>query len=286
MARKSTAAETEFCREKIEFAPGDYVWIDGNGKITAGNGTLKKPRPNAFSLVEVADCPMRTPICERACYVHGLRKHAPATHKLYQHNSKTVREILEGPVDWNPCPRNGEAPSRAVMLADAMGKWIETNCRGHEFRWHVSGDVFSEEYARFIHLVVVKSPSVRHWIYTRSYQFIPHLQARNLTVNFSADAHNYWLAERARKEYGVRICYLTSARDVRGAVPRNLPPDSVIFPDYDLREDREWFKSLPRSHRKMVCPVDFYGKKERRRCGPCDRCIKPTTIKGSENGKA
>lgn len=67
----TSAAATAFCGHKLTIPgldDGHHLWLDGNGKITAGNGTLDDPKPNAFSLVEIEDCPGSTPSCRTACY--------------------------------------------------------------------------------------------------------------------------------------------------------------------------------------------------------------------------
>lgn len=278
----TTAATTAFCSYKLTSLTDDrYLWIDGNGKITSGNGTLADPSPNAFSLVQIQDCPFATSICKASCYVHGLEKHAPDTHELYKHNSITIREILRGhPV----IDLAGDSPTQ---WARRMGTYIAQNCQG-DFRWHVSGDIFSLRYAQWIAQVCQASPNVRHWIYTRSFGYVgPLLSAPNLTINLSCDAENYqdacvWKARieslhgapHTRPVRNVRLCYLTDD----GEVPYDLPPDSVIFPDYAFRgatpEGKQWFAALSPDEKKKVCPVDYHGKSERRRCGPCDKCIK------------
>jgi hypothetical protein len=255
----TSAASTAFCAVKLE-GPGGFIWLDGNGKITAGNGTLDAPVPNAFSLVQIEDCPGSTETCRLGCYVHGLEKHAPDTHALYRHNSQEIRRILKGMEfrEW----------------AQSLGKWVAANCAGG-FRWHVSGDVFSDEYAQWITAVCKNSPDVRHWIYTRSFEFVPTLlkHADNLVVNLSADRDNYAHAVEVALEFGLRICYLTAD----GNVPDHLVEGDVIFPDYSLRggtpEGQQWFKALPAEYRSYVCPVDYSGKTEKRRCGPCSRCM-------------
>lgn len=258
----TSAAFTEFCAEKLE-GPGGFLWIDGNGKITAGNGTLDAPRPNAFSLVEIEDCPGSTPTCRASCYVHGLKKFAPDTHAMYQHNSKEIRRILDSTF------------LERHWWADNMALHIETHCKGG-FRWHVSGDVFSRQYAEWIAQVCRWSPKVDHWIYTRSFGPItePLLSIKNLAINISADKDN---AERARAyahEHGLRLCYMTTD----GELP-DLVDGDVIFPDYQLRGGTErgaaWFAALPPAYKSSVCPVDYHGKSENRRCGPCDRCLFP-----------
>jgi hypothetical protein len=109
----STAKSTAFVSERLD-GPGElHIFLDGNGKITADNGTLAAPRPNAFSLVEGADCPYRTPTCEAACYVHGLKAAAPDLHEMYEHNSRTIRAIVDGSSrrarDWARVRRAGAA---------------------------------------------------------------------------------------------------------------------------------------------------------------------------------
>jgi hypothetical protein len=263
----STAAKTKFVAEQIVGHDGRYLYVDGNQKITAGCGTYEDPRPNAFSLLQIADCPYRTSLCETACYVHNLEKAAPDTHALYAHNSRTIREIL------------GDDSTPDLAWADSMASWIEQNCP--DFRWHVSGDVYSYQYAEWIARVCRWSPNTRHWIYTRSVAYLePLSNVDNLVVNLSADAENYNIMRRAARDYGFRICYLTTD----GTVPIDLPHDSVVFPDYALRAGRdgkldesmpgyEWFTSLGARTKRMVCPVDVFGKSESVRCGVCVKCM-------------
>jgi len=262
----TSAAETAFCADKIE-GPGGHIWIDGNGKITASRGSLANPKPNAFSLAQIDTCPMRTPTCESSCYVHGLQKHAPKIHEMYVHNTRMMRDIVRGNSDG--------------FWADAMAQYIRKNCP--DFRWHVSGDIFSIGYAKFIAGVCSRTlHTTKHWIYTRSFALMePLLYVRNLELNLSADRDNLWLAKRYHEETGKRICYMAS--DTRPTTYwlqmlvdcESLPDDSVIFPDYPLRGKGAFFESLSKRCRKMLCPVDTFGKSEKRRCGVCRKCMKP-----------
>lgn len=259
------AKTTKFCATEVQVTRNHTLWIDGNQKITAGNGTYEDPKPNAFSILAIKDCPNRTPTCEAVCYVANLRKFAPDTYELHRRNSETIKEIIG-------------TYSVFDLAAQRLSSWIAKNCTGG-FRWHVGGDVFSERYAEWIVDVCRNSPNVRHWIYTRSnYAFILQ-RAENLTVNLSADADNwgqYIDPAELTTTHGFRFCYLT----VDGNVPNNLPPGSVIFPDYGLRgrnlddpKQHEWWKGLTAEQRKMVCPVDFFGASPGLRCGPCRKCI-------------
>lgn len=252
---------TEFISDVINVNNLHFTF-DGNSKITASNGTFASPKPNAFSLIQIRDCPGHTPVCSEACYVHGLEKHAPAVHKAYRRNSASIRLALTQ--DWKPVVR-------------AFADWINANCK--EFRWHVSGDIFSQEYARFIAEVCYCAQGVQFWTYTRSFWWLSTLaEIPNLVVNLSADQDNYKRAVEAAEYYSMRLCYLT--RD--GTFPPDLPLDSIIFPDYalrgrDLAEPTEapWWKGLSLVDRKKVCPVDFFGQSETLRCGPCNKCLVP-----------
>lgn len=269
--RGTSAASTEFCAVEVDVGVGT-LWIDGNGKITAGNGTLKEPKPNALSLPAgnsderraAGHCPGSTSICRSSCYVHGLEKHAAATYALYQHNAETLAEILS-------------THATRIVAARALATWITENAP-HGFRWHVSGDVESTLHALWIAMVCAYSPDVRHWIYTRSFAHLDclRLAGPNLAINLSADADNYEQALAiVDEDPSLRICYLSHD----GTVPASLPPGSVIFPDYAYRGGvgTPWFDGLPAAQKKMVCPVDGLGKSEERRCGPCSKCIDPRT---------
>jgi hypothetical protein len=273
----TSAATIAFCATKLE-SPGGFLWLDGNGKITAGNGTLAEPKPNALSLLpgnteeRRSECPGSTSNCRASCYVHGLEKHAGDTFALYEHNTRTLRGITdpEGRRDWN----------RFNLWAEMLAEWIIENAPGG-FRWHVSGDVYSDAHAFWIAEVAEYSPTVTHWIYTRTFEYAWRLHGiPNLTLNLSADAENYRAASAFQRSYpGSRICYLSHD----GEVPGSLPVDSVVFPDYayrgigdtpaDKRDGSAFYQQLTSSQRRGLCPVDFYGKSEQNRCGPCSKCI-------------
>lgn len=263
----SSAAKTTFCGAKIEGPDKHFLWIDGNQKITADNGTYEEPEPNAFSLVQIQDCPFATPTCKLSCYVHGLQKHAKSTHDLYVHNSRTIKKILH--------------KKDRVPWVHTMAEWITENCQGG-FRWHVSGDLYSARYGCFIRNVCRESPTVDHWIYTRSFEYTKYLMfVNNLQVMLSCDADNlseamkcYDRSERI-KPGSFRLAYLATD----GTLP-DLPAGSIIFPDYSLRgrdlekpTEHEWWKGLDYRQKKMVCPVDFLGKSKTNRCGVCRKCL-------------
>jgi len=244
---------TEYTSAEITVA-GQKLYLDGNSKITRENGSYASPAPNALSLPHVSSCPGATPTCARTCYVHGLRDAAPEIWTKYAENRRAVEVLAES---WAGI---GE-------LAD----WIRVNCQGG-FRWHVSGDVFSEGYAEWL-TSVSNASQVPCWLYTRSLHWVPRLaRAAGLVVNVSCDRDNYEAAKEIALCHGLRLCYLSL-----GEVPADLPSGAVIFPDYQIRaktrKGEAWWQGLAPERRRQVCPADFFGQSATRRCGPCAKCL-------------
>jgi hypothetical protein len=191
--------------------------------------------------------------------VHGLEEASRWTWEHYRENERAVHELLKG---------------SGRFAAKTLAKWISANCK--EFRWHVSGDVFSWAYAEWIDEVCQRSPDTLFWIYTRSFDFVAAFGAENLIVNLSADRDNLREAQQCQRWYPTtRICYMCSGEPLP-----ELPPGSVIFPDYMLRgrklaepTDAPWWQSLTQDQREMVCPADFFGQSESYRCGVCRKCM-------------
>lgn len=258
--------KTSFIHAKVRLFDGLAFYLDGNSKITWGNGTYEEPTPNALSLPHISCCPGSTERCRASCYVHGLRAHVPELYKLYELNEMALHSVLM-------------TPGCMQLASEILADWITKNAAGG-FRWHVSGDVFSQKHARFIRDTCLEAPDVPFWIYTRTLDAVPLLvQAKNLSVNVSADAENFARAKLVAQLNDARLCYLVSSPDE--AIPE-LPEDSVIFPDYPLRgRDRDeptehpWWKALPQASKRIVCVADFFGQSSTSRCGPCDRCLYP-----------
>ncbi len=258
---------TTYVYTEVPVGDGLTLYVDGNSKITVGNGSYEEPKPNALSLPHISTCPGATSQCMAVCYVYGLQKNAPEVYKKYMQNERVIHHILM----TNPS---------MMRSAEVFGNWISKNCPDG-FRWHVSGDVMNARHAMWISKVAAYSPHVRHWIYTRSLELIPQLLlCENFAVNISADADNYAEARKCEMVFGGRICYLT--RD--GSIPDDLKSGEVIFPDYLLRgrdmdkpTEHEWWKGLSTKHKRMVCPADFFGQSEQHRCGPCKKCLFPVT---------
>lgn len=255
-------ATTYVCTE-VDVGNGLKLYVDGNSKITAGNGSYDEPVPNALSLPHISTCPGATEQCMSSCYVYGLQQHAPEVYKKYMQNERVIHRFLM-------------SPGAREEAADKFAAWISANCPDG-FRWHVSGDVMNDRYARWIAAVARRSINIRQWIYTRSLDLVATLmEGPNLVVNISADSDNYKAARSMANNTGVRLCYLTKD----GTVPGNMEEGETIFPDYNLRgrdmdkpTDHEWWKGLSQEYKKMVCPADFFGQSEHHRCGPCKKCL-------------
>lgn len=252
---------TVFVKEMVDLGHDIQVTIDGNSKITAENGHMNAPKPNAFSLPHISTCPGSTEVCRSSCYVNGLALHSQPTYQAYVQNERMMHRILM------------LHPSGFTATSRNMAEYIKQNVTS--FRWHVSGDLFSVQHAIWVNNVSLAAPDVTFWIYTRSFELVPYLDAPNLVVNLSADASNIGRALAVQEAHGLRICYMTND----GNIPK-LPRDSVVFPDYALRgRDLEeptsapWWQSLPQSSKKQVCPADFFGQTENTRCGPCRKCM-------------
>lgn len=257
---------TQFVSATVHIpAVGLDLVIDGNGKI----GGWDNPVPNAFSLPAPVTCPGSTPTCRASCYASTARTLIPAElRERYERNEAAIRTILE-------------QPDAGYLAAVQLARWIAEHCQGVGFRWHVSGDVFSDQYAWWVVTVALTSPEIQHWIYTRSLRSIPVLvRARNLTVNVSADRDNFEEARAEAKIWGLRLCYLAAGAGI--VPPERLRAGDVIFPDYALRgRDRDdpttapWWGLLDPAQRRMVCPADFFGQSSRYRCGVCTKCGNP-----------
>lgn len=254
---------TKYVFTDVAIGDGLTLYVDGNSKVTVGNGSYENPLPNALSLPHISTCPGATTECLETCYVYGLRDNAPEVYAKYCQNERVLHRVLM-------------YDDSLLSSAFAFSHWMIDNCPDG-FRWHVSGDVFSKRHAEWIVAVAKGAKNVRQWIYTRSLPFVGDLiQAPNLVVNISGDAENYKLAKKISLQTGTRMCYMS--RD--GAVPEDLTDNDVIFPDYSLRgrelanpTDHQWWQGLSAKHRRMVCVADFFGQSEHHRCGPCGKCL-------------
>jgi len=257
--------ETKYAFER-HVVETSVIHFDGNSKSTWHNGTHEEPQPNSLSFTQIDSCPYATTICMDLCYVNESQDEQPELHKIFADNYYTIRQEL--------LPKYAQGSIAGVK---SIANWIIKNSPGG-FRWHNSGDVFSRTYAEFIRDVCVASSDIPHVIFTRSFPFLtPLMEAPNLAVNLSGDTANWEQAKTMARRTGARLTYLAHEVDL----PTGLPEEgAVIFPDYILRgrdlidpTSKLWWQGLELNQRKMVCPADFFGQDEKRRCGPCNLCL-------------
>jgi hypothetical protein len=76
------------------------------------------------------------------------------------------------------------------------------------FRIHWDGDFFSDEYAYAWKEVILSTPDIQYWVYTRVDSAARILQnISNLSLYYSADDNNLATAKKLSSE-GIRLAYL------------------------------------------------------------------------------
>lgn len=170
--------------------------VSPNGKTANGANSFGLPSGKAFS------CPGATSVCENVCYAGKLEK-------VY----KNVRNILVS--NWEAL--QGKSEDEMVVLLDRMildfrQETDRAIAKGkpatYDFRIHWDGDFFSLDYARAWARVIRANPTVRFWVYTRSFtdalNVLPvfdGIERGNLAFYLSVDKDNLSDAKAARKVY-------------------------------------------------------------------------------------
>lgn len=129
--------------------------------ISTGNRKLGKCLN--VSLLPVITCP-DCKGCARACYA--------------------IRSALRF-----PAVMDGYARNTAIMMREPLRYWAEVReaIRRHPsfnaFRFHVAGDVLTEDYARHMFAVADEFPRVTFWTYTKNVRVLTmHGRPRNLSI--------------------------------------------------------------------------------------------------------
>ena len=196
-----------------------------------------------FDLPALSTCPGRTAACSAACY---------ATKGRY--GTRSVKRRLA----W--LLRQSRSPG---FVRDLVREIRE---RGFtHVRWHASGDVYSEEYARRMLAAMRALPRVVFWLYTRSFavpSILPVLAEMaalpNCTVWFSLDKDTPALA---RVPEGVRTCFLQD--------------DERPVPDVGLVFRAKRMIGLPMVGASPVCPAETVsGREAGVNCGSCQACFR------------
>ena len=147
-------------------------------------------------------CPGVTSAC-RDCYAGGLEAAYPAFRRGMAENLDALHHLYG-------C---GGVALVGRVLADVV-RHSATAQRARDvvrpvWRWHSSGDVFADWYARAIVRAVDATPDVEHWMYTRTLSAVGILKrARGLSVYVSADSENVERATRVAVRHGVPLAML------------------------------------------------------------------------------
>lgn len=186
--------------------------VSPNGKTPTIANTFGLPSGKAYS------CPGATSVCEKICYAGKLEK-------IY----KGVKDVLLN--NWELL-RNADELEMEILIYQMIEEF-EKDCdkRNAEklFRIHWDGDFFSVEYTKAWKNVIKAFPQIQFWVYTRSDFAVPILSdVDNLSLYFSTDDDNWQLAEKLKKDSGVKLAYLS--KDFASGKERmlSITPKSAI----------------------------------------------------------
>jgi protein gp88 len=227
------------------FLKGDGVGSVIRPLLVLGNDKLS-PSVAHFDLPAGLTCPGKSKLCYRRCY---------ARHNRFAYPQ--VQERLRWCYEQS---KRGDFVNR--MVGELYRKGIVI------MRWHVSGDIFSQAYARKMLEIIGRSPHTTFWAYTRSWRvasIAPILQAisfmPNMKLWFSADMETGYPENIPD---GVRVAWMQTL------AAENTEDADLIFLDYPLRR-----QSLPLHVIDKVCPVEKPdGKKKGITCATCRFCWK------------
>lgn len=201
--------------------------------LMPGNGKLGK-NIGAWSIPNVVTCPGRTKLCEKLCYVS---RYINMYHLDYYPNYYAT--LMPGFVER--------------MAAEAQ--WFRI------VRLHVSGDIYSADYARKLRDIAKLCPQTVFYTYTRSWR---RPEIRKALAELAA-LPNFVLIYSADKESGIpntkRVAYMSlDDADVPGK------PVMIV-----LRVKRKTVKGKLGS--SVVCPAEN-GIKNAVTCQRCQLCFR------------
>jgi hypothetical protein len=210
------------------------------GLLTQGNLKLGQAISH-FDLPAGSTCPGQSELCAKACYA-----------KSGHYRFTSVQERLK----WN-YQESQRANFAKLMIAEIKRKGVLV------IRLHVSGDIYSAEYAMKWLEVMRQCPRVRFYLYSRSWRIegiakvLEQMAAlRCAKIWFSIDSET---GVPAKVRVGVRLAYLQVDEDEE---PELL---DLLFVVRRLKRHAKRM-SLP-----LLCPHQS-GVAEN--CGDCGRCFR------------
>ena len=176
------------------------VRLDGRvAKASIGNAF---PLP-AGPLEDGGSCPGVTPSCAD-CYAAGLEAWARPFGRMASRNLETLEHLYR-------CGGRRAVESALLELVErsAVDQRLE-GVRSATFRWMSDGDLFAPWFARAVRHVIEATPSVDHWLYTRSTGLVRHVvtDAPNARIYVSVDRHNLGRAVDVARRYRLPVALL------------------------------------------------------------------------------
>jgi len=243
---------------QICLTPASYR---GPLRLTSASKVREWPeQANSFCLPTIRDvCRWATPTCWRGCYAKRGRMAFPTPQRAFMRNYRALAGA-------------GTAEGMAELLIGLLRRMHFSI-----FRIHVSGEFFSQEYARAWALTCREISKARFWSYTRSQdrRILRVLAAiPNLRILLSCDQDNWAEMTAMSRDFpGFGLSYYSvgemppDSLYARGSeVPDGRPGGLVVFPDQSVRR----YLHLP-----GTCPtevaVDPWPKHEA--CVRCRRCF-------------
>jgi hypothetical protein len=220
--------------------PPEFLLGRGNGKL--GEDI------HHFSLPALDTCPGRSPACVERCYALQVYARWPNVRDRHHCNLEAIQD---------------SGAFRDRLLA-------EIRCRGvRTLRWHVAGDLHSAAYACAVLTVMLATPRVQHFLYTRSWR-VPRLrpwlermaELPNVALWYSLDATT---GVPRCVPPGVRLAWMATSLDEEEHFAARIALCDLVFMDHPLRRQR-----LRSFGGVRVCPQENDGRVT---CSSCRFCL-------------
>ncbi len=195
-----------------------------NGKVAKIANSFGLPAGKEYS------CRGETSICSKVCYAGKLEKVYPNVRKLLTHNW-----YLLSTADFD---------TQVSLLSNMINDFVKESEKARSqklFRIHWDGDFFSDEYAYAWKKVILSTPDVQYWVYTRVDSAARILKdIPNLSLYYSADDENLSTAKVLSSE-GIRLAYLADTfamgadtmKSIIGKVGAKCPENAKQIPLID-----------------------------------------------------
>lgn len=145
------------------------------------------------------------------------------------------------------------------------------------FRWHWSGDIFSEDYAKAIVKAIKLVPGIRHWIYTRSFNIAKYFSGLpGVILYLSLDPCNWKDGITTLFEDGlwnnnhIKLCFMAKTSQEVVDVKKYIMAHQSEFGGDEVGL---WLNDCG----IHSCPVDEKTLSLEFGCNKCRQCLRPGT---------